>query len=1009
MKFESSVVFEPTDDDDDNLDSLDYVTAPTPTKGEMNWDAVKDDSFRDFFTTSALDLPKEVKQVDAKDNQGFWSALKTGFLGLFRNDYKYNEDDSAENSSLFFPGDEVRETEEFIADDKAFDTQDLSDQTLQFDLSLVNDPIAHTQEIYAREEETQSSHTGKINFVNASAQGNSDQKPAEQQTPNINNFEIIEPIKKDKPEIEDVIAKAQEELEIAKFDTKENIIVQPTLDVLEEIQSEIIFEQETALPSDEITLAQETAPQTTTETFACEITPREADTKEIGNIYTTLNEEIVLQETVSQSDFAQATQTTPAQTLVFDTNTEAEQEDELDAEAIGEISFDTNVELSAPNPAYEINIEPTQNYEPAPVQNTSSTNQEFLGVELEDGVKQNAEEKAAEAVLKLFGTEEAADQLGAEFETLSPFEESAPKHKTEKSDADKEDLLAVAKDMQSLCAVLNLRIALIAVLSFGMLILGLMAQGALQAVEVISPEANTTLFLWVNIILLVAVMGISYNTIIEGVLGLWKKPSTDTLPTIAAIASLLQLLVLVLSAKTFAADTANAAIFASVAGLLLLTNTIGNRILAGVVYNNYNCLKSGLVKYAAYRLNNKEIKRALASNKISENSDILLSCPAKRLDGFLEQSFSDRINEKQMRLLVYGFISVAFVAGFITLIRGDGFIGFVSGFSAVLCIGAPLSSSLISALPCLFMQKASMPMGAVIPGWKSVDELGKVDVINTEAKEIFPAGCAELFGIKTFQKERLDMAILYATSILIEACDLLSDLFANMIEHKMEMLYPVKDLENRRGLGFVAWCENYRVILGTRELMEQEGVALPPMDYEERYSKSGIHQVMYLAVSGQLYAMFLIGYKGERSVAKAMRALRKENIRLMVKCDDPSLTAKRIERIYRLPAGFIHVVSSQEAKILKPLTAFKESPKGAMMHTGHFISFASALKAATGADGAQRSAAAVQIISILISAFITLFLALFGGLIGVSLIAAILYQTAWSALSLGLVFTKKFT
>ena len=46
------------------------------------------------------------------------------------------------------------------------------------------------------------------------------------------------------------------------------------------------------------------------------------------------------------------------------------------------------------------------------------------------------------------------------------------------------------------------------------------------------------------------------------------------------------------------------------------------------------------------------------------------------------------------------------------------------------------------------------------------------------------------------------------------------------------------------------WCDNNRILIGTRRYMEQEGVTLPEQDYEDGHSKNGELQILYLAVSG---------------------------------------------------------------------------------------------------------------------------------------------------------------
>lgn len=52
--------------------------------------------------------------------------------------------------------------------------------------------------------------------------------------------------------------------------------------------------------------------------------------------------------------------------------------------------------------------------------------------------------------------------------------------------------------------------------------------------------------------------------------------------------------------------------------------------------------------------------------------------------------------------------------------------------------------------------------------------------------------------------------------------------------------------------------------------MEQEGVTLPEQDYEDGHSKNGELQILYLAVSGNLHAMFVLRYVGGRNVARSL-------------------------------------------------------------------------------------------------------------------------------------------
>ena len=630
--------------------------------------------------------------------------------------------------------------------------------------------------------------------------------------------------------------------------------------------------------------------------------------------------------------------------------------------------------------------------------------------------------RARTAAIRLFGTEEEPDteqarpaaeqpaaeqpEPAAEQMTGETAEEQAEPAPAATEYEDPADAGAVAQTLEKTVARLTLRTALTGILAAALLVLGLMAQGVVPQMAALDPELAPAAFLGVNLVLLAVAAAVSYPILCDGLLGLVKKPSPDTLPALAAVAAALQLVVCLLLGAAF--DPAKVTLFAAAAALLLFADTLGSRLMAAVVRDNFELVSAGVDHEAAYRLRDQKLAQTLAAGMDEDEPALLLNRPAALVKGFLAQSFSARRSDRTAQKLARVLLGTAAVCAVITLVRGGGPLNMVTAFAGVLCLGAPLSATLISAVPSLLMQRAASRVGAVIPGWYNIAQLGQVDMIQVDASELFTPACAQLFGIKTFQKERIDLAILYATSILIAGCNTLEGLFREMIENKTEMLYEVKDLQKKPGLGFTAWCDNCRVVLGTRAMMALEEIPLPALDYENRYSKDGRHQVLYLAVSGKLYAMFLLGYTGERGVAHSMATLRRENIRLLVTAEDPTLTAERIEAAYHLERGFVKVLSAQEQAALAPATQYLRASEGCMMHLGGFASLVGGLKAAAGADEGERSACTVQLVSVLFSVLLALFLSVTGGLTGVSLLAALLYQVAWSALSVAITLTKKY-
>ena len=98
-------------------------------------------------------------------------------------------------------------------------------------------------------------------------------------------------------------------------------------------------------------------------------------------------------------------------------------------------------------------------------------------------------------------------------------------------------------------------------------------------------------------------------------------------------------------------------------------------------------------------------------------------------------------------------------------------------------------------------------------------------------------------------------------------------------------------------------------------------MTLPEQDYEDGHSKNGELQILYLAVSGNLHAMFVLRYVGGRNVARSLASLQRENIRLLVTSKDPSLTARHITEAYHLPEGMVTVLDGDQCQAIEAAEA----------------------------------------------------------------------------------------
>ena len=578
-------------------------------------------------------------------------------------------------------------------------------------------------------------------------------------------------------------------------------------------------------------------------------------------------------------------------------------------------------------------------------------------------------------------------------EAAAPAEEAVPE--------------SIADKLHHMAAELTLRCVLAGILAVVLLHLGLTAERLLPPLSVLDPDAAPAAFYAANLLLFAASLFVGYPVLRDGLTGLRGRPSADTMPALAAVAALLQAVVAMLNANAYR-STEGIGLLTGMAALGLFLALVGSRVMLSAVQGGYALAAEGGELRGAYRTRDKDLIRALARDLEQKDPWVLLSRPVQTAsDDFVEQSLSERASERRARKVAYILLAAAVLSGAAFLLFGGGINCAVAAAAAVLCMGAPLSSVLVPGLAALRLQRAAAAVGAVVPGWAAIEELGGIDTIELDADDLFTADSVTLEDIRIFKGGRIDRAILYAASVLNESCDTLRGLFRQIIEDRTDILFPVKDLEQHTGLGFSAWCDNNRILIGTRRYMEQEGVTLPEQDYEDSHSKNGELQILYLAVSGNLHAMFVLRYVGGRNVARSLASLQRENIRLLVTSKDPSLTARHITEAYHLPEGMVTVLDGEQCQAIEAADAAPEKPKCCLYHHRGFASLTGGLQAADQAQNAETSATTVQLVSVCFSVFIAVLLTYAGSIWQLSIATVLMYQAAWSALSIAVCALKQ--
>ncbi len=481
------------------------------------------------------------------------------------------------------------------------------------------------------------------------------------------------------------------------------------------------------------------------------------------------------------------------------------------------------------------------------------------------------------------------------------------------------------------------------------------------------------------------------------------KADSHSVTSFAAIAALVE------SVSAIAlSDGSTAAFCAPVACAALAFSALGDAVSARRVLGNFKVVSEDYVKYSAAIIPDEQFTRRLTRELNITDAAVLVKRKTGFVEGFMSYSESPDLINRAVSVPASIVFLLSLVTGGIAYLNGSDFLGVVRTIALSAALSSPFMATLASAMPMSGMQKYLWRLGSVVPGYEAVDEMVSANCVVMEGREIFPKGNVMLHGIKTFEKERIDKAILYAASVLIQSCDTMAHVFLNVIQGKTEMLYDVDSVVYEDGLGFSFWVDQNRVLLGKRELLQSHEIEVPSRDYENRYTKKSTRDAIYLAVSGKLYAMFVVSYAPNAEVEKALRGFEREGVSVLVRTRDFNVTAQRIANMYHIPRSMVSVVSESDIRDLQKMTEYVGRARSALIHIGTISSFVGGILACYNLRSALKMTTAIELACMLVGATLALGLCIFSAPISGIITSVLGFQFCWLVVSALLAALRRY-
>lgn len=512
----------------------------------------------------------------------------------------------------------------------------------------------------------------------------------------------------------------------------------------------------------------------------------------------------------------------------------------------------------------------------------------------------------------------------------------------------------------------------------------------------VSPSA----FLFSNTIMGLLALGVSYSVMTAGLKNMFlRKPDNDSIAAVGIFVSVIAGI-----ATLFEPDSVRDGyyhVYVSAAIMGLIFNTLGKMMTVQRTEKNFRYIAGDFDRYAVKSVDGSTAVN-LGRGAVPVNANMAAMRKTSFIEDFIKNSYAPDVSDRFAKysapiILIAGFITglLSFIcdkhAGssvdkiYVALAAFSGTVTMCSSLSLILAVNFPISKATNK-----YLQYSS-----VILGYSAVEEFSDTNSVMVDAVQLFPKESVDLINLKLLSTEPLDECILLASSLVFRSDSVLKNSFYKILKGKLDMLYPVESYiyEDERGLS--GWIDNKRVLLGTRQHMEDHSIdGLPPVSKEAEYGKGNV--ILYLSISGVICTMFVLKITPSISVTKWMQALEKEGVVTVVRNVDGFLTQEFLESLFDLDNGSIKMLPFRYHKEYENEVGFNERESSPMMCSGSFPSFAMLITGVKKIRSAAQLGIAIQVGSVALGAAICLISMLLGTFAQITPTLIIVYHLVFS-------------
>ena len=624
-------------------------------------------------------------------------------------------------------------------------------------------------------------------------------------------------------------------------------------------------------------------------------------------------------------------------------------------------------------------------------------------------LKKSREEKVKNFKIEGFGDDEEEDiidELDQIDEKLLAAEAETEEPETIDDFSSLNDAPAISQHIDKQKNELLIRLLILAVcfaVSVYIAIANDLDLPVLETFTFINKHQHPDSFLTVNTVVGMIAGAVCLNNIFGGVGALFRlKPNNDSLSAMALVTSLITSLFGLMSTNVIRGSYAY--VYMPVAIGALIFNTIGKLLIVSRTRRGFANITADTEHYALFCMKeDSEQAVNFTRGAITDLPRLAGMHKTELITNFLKNSYAtdstDGFCRRQTPVIAALSVILGVVAGFMGRVEHGSMGAFGVGLSvcsAVWAVCSCYAMMLIVNLPMNRLSKSCEKKQGAVIGFDSIEEFAPVNTVMVDAQQIFPAGSIKLRNIKSFFNTSMDEAIVQAASLTHQSGSILDTMFYEIICGKVEMLSPVESYLYEDSMGVCGWINNKRVLLGNRDLMINHSIeGLPSAVKEQEYTKNG-RIAVYLSISGQLSAMFIIELVPDFHISEALRDLERRNIAVMLRSVDSMLSVNTLSDLFDVSPSFFRLIPFRYHSEFSQAVGFTAEADAKLACTGSFPSFVQLINGTKTLHTVISLGIAAQAAQILFGILLIIFLILIRNFTELTVCKVLVYDLAFA-------------